>query len=395
MKLCKLCIIICCVFIVTSCNNSDILFRNKVFSCRNKAMKADYLSYTIFVSVNGSPQNTITVYRNKKDICVCFGGQSPDDYDFNFYRLNKVQYTNISGKREDFIVFNENYKPTEDMGYKNWYYLFSNDFNGINYKDLYFEYWDKTLEKDLQYATDTIIDNIFYKLFFVKNKEYNITYYYNIKKKLFDRVEYNSIGSCDTQRYEYKNFSLKDNRDVIASLFSIDNPRWAKFTKCNGTILPTSRVIFTEDKDTVITDIIKKFPLVNINNDTTTIAQQDGWLFLFCWCYSCVPCVEFAEKLQQEKQQYGQTVLENNGIKIMCLNYHAADIEKLKNFVKPYKDVSNVFFGAKGINKYLRMTVLPTYYLISPDKKTVYFGTGKIKSYDTILKRKAEYEKRK
>ncbi len=374
------------VFVISCFVGCIAAKRNVIRSCHNYAVNSKYLSYKI-VKYYDNTSDTSTVYMNDNNICLCV----KDTY---FYNLDRYQFILIDRKREDYITCNKNYHSST-LTNLNWYQNYVSEFKGMCSEDLYSKFWNTNLSKNIVKKTDAVYKNKKYELYYVKSENYNVLYRYSAETGLIDKITYTTNNPKDKVTYEYRDFSFEDNRAIINSIFSDNNPRWAKLVRCNDTNLPTSRVIFTEDKDTVITDVVKKFPLVNINNDTTTIAQQDNWLFLFCWCYTCVPCVEFAEKLQQEKQQYGQTILESNGIKIMCLNYHAADITKLKNFVRPYNDVSNLFFGAKGINKYLQMVKLPTYYLISPDKKTVYVGTGKIENYDKILKRKAEYEKHK
>lgn len=361
---------------------------NDIEKCRKRIMNSKYLSYEIIITLNNdSLYDNRKVYVNDNNICLCI----KDTY---FMNLNKSQYINIDTKRDDFTIYKENYH-SDSLKIRNWYYLYLEEFKGYNDVDLYSKFWNKDLAKKIIYKTDTTIGDKHYKLYSTKSEDYDVTYYNNVELNVIDKIVYYFDDSKNKKTklvYEYKNFSFDNNEQIIDSIFSIDNPRWANLKMCNDTILPTSRVIFTTEKDTVMNNMVMNFPIVDINNDTTTIAQEEGWLFLFCWCYTCVPCIEFAEKLQKEQEQYGRTILENNGIKVMCLNYHAADIQKLKDFVKPY-NLDRVFFGAKDMNKYLHMVQFPTYYLVSPNKQTVYVGVGKIDNYNEILTRKQEYEK--
>ncbi len=374
------------IFVVSLMLSCSVYGGNDIEKCRKRIINYKYLSYEIVVTYDTTSYNQ-KIYVNDNNICLLLR----DTY---FMNLSKSQYINIDSKREDFTVCKENYH-SDSLKIRNWYYAYLQEFKRYNDMDLYSKFWSKDYAKKIKYKKDTLIENEYYKLYHTKTEDYDITYYYNIKLDIVDKINYinhYNPGESYEVTYEYKNFSFDNNEQIIDSIFSIDNPRWANLKMRNDTILPTSRVIFTTEKDTIMNDKVMTFPLVDVNNDTTSIEQQEGWLFLLCWCYTCVPCIEFAEKLQKEQEQFGSTVLENNGIKIMCLNFHAADIQKLKDFVKPY-NLDRLFFGAKDMNKYLHMVQLPTYYLVSPNEQTVYVGIGKIDDYDEILSRKQEYEK--
>ena len=390
------------VFILTGCGIfNDIYAQKEILDSREKIVNSPYINY----KKNIQSDYPIVVMQNANNVCILYGKKY-------FYNISNDKLIYVDNNHEEYSTFKQEYVPLDpewtDM-YDNWYDVYFSDLllmgNGAA-TDLYCKYWDSSYLGKVRKQIDTIIENKPYILYYTKNNNakdirYNdIIYYYNKTLGLIDKIKYKGGVTDEISRqyieleymFESSDFSFENNEKIIDTMFSINNDRYAFYTKCNDTILPVSSILLTSSEDTVMTKKILNYPLVNVNNDTTCIAKYNGWLLLDFWGYFCKPCLEYAETLQKEKKQYGgKTILENKGVKILAINHDAADIKRLKQFVKRY-DMDYMFFGAKDIQRYLNIPKLPTYYLISPEKRTVYVHEGELKNYDKILNIIANYK---
>ena len=62
---------------------------------------------------------------------------------------------------------------------------------------------------------------------------------------------------------------------------------------------------------------------MNLDGDTTTLAENKGWVLLNVWTINCGPCIE-------NLQNYGR-VLEYEGIKIMAVNQSSDNMELIRS----------------------------------------------------------------
>ena len=183
---------------------------------------------------------------------------------------------------------------------------------------------------------------------------------------------------------------IENNLANIDSIYNLDKPEYSKYTKVNDTVYYNKRY----NKTLSLNDTILNYPFVNINNDTTTILKEKGWLLSDCWYRACPVCFHFFDQIHQEQQQNnGKSILESKGIKILSINPYAADINRLKEDAVKYR-CEKYFYGAKHLNYYMNMHRMPQFYLISPDKKIIYSHTGLLstKQYIEILEILKNYE---
>ena len=92
------------------------------------------------------------------------------------------------------------------------------------------------------------------------------------------------------------------------------------------------------------------------------------------------------EVFKKEKQDYGKTIFEQNGIRVICINSFASDINRLKQESLKY-GIDGFSYSAVGLSKIMDIGLMPTEYLLSPDKKVLYFHNGSLgeKQYSEIF----------
>ncbi len=349
-------------------------------------------------------------------------------YNYSVINNNKNHlYAQIGLHNKDVIVDDENIKiinrNKDEIACYSKYHgdtnanMYSNLKNSYlvfeNHENIYSPYW-RFDEKNYVYGkNDTIIDGVNYTIFKYKsaiyyfwdygytmeeaeknNKisqyMYDISYFYNKRSKYIDRIEQNTIdlkgGKSYTTNekviYKYSNISKEDKQYVLDSVFNFKRKEYLAYKISNDETSLNS----ISKNDTSITDELLTYPLVNIYGDTTNIENINGWIFLDFWFYGCSVCYENFENLVKEKQDYGQTILEKNGIKILCINPYARDISKLKNNATEC-GMDDYFYSALDIEKQIKLNVYPLGFLVSPDKQIVYKHAGLLdnKDYDKIF----------
>ena len=76
------------------------------------------------------------------------------------------------------------------------------------------------------------------------------------------------------------------------------------------------------------------------------------------------------EKMRHEKDSLGTTVLQQNRITVLCINPYSNNYEALQKIANKY-NLNDCIYSAKGINTQINIQYFPSYYLISPDKKSI------------------------
>lgn len=265
----------------------------------------------------------------------------------------------------------------------------------------------------IKYYKDTVLDNIPYKKYtgftpevYTKavsetgeKYEYEsydrIDNYINDENFLLDSVYWityytNSYdNSKDEKKIKIGNYNFDNRQNYIDSIFNINNPEYAKFSRHNQDNIPMSRRL---SKNEIINDSILNFPLVSLDYDTTYLNEKSSWMLLNLWVHNCAPCIENLQKYKREIDSLGYRILENNGIEILAINYQT-DNMKLINNMADKTNSTDIMYSAKGLGNSIRIPSLGYYYLISPDKKVV-FKDYKLGDYSELLKAKEEYEKK-
>lgn len=194
--------------------------------------------------------------------------------------------------------------------------------------------------------------------------------------------------SKSEKTFRISNYNFNDRQNYIDSIFNINNPEYAKFSKHDQDNIPLSRRL---SKNETINDSILDFPLVSLDGDTTYLKDQTSWTLLKLWVHNCAPCIEDLHKIRHEKDSLGYRILENEGIKIMAVNYDSDNMELINNIAEKTNS-ADIMYSAKELGDCISIPYLGYYYLISPDKKIVYKNLD-LGDYSELLKAKEEYEK--
>ncbi|MBQ8223694.1 MAG: redoxin domain-containing protein [Bacteroidales bacterium] len=131
-------------------------------------------------------------------------------------------------------------------------------------------------------------------------------------------------------------------------------------------------------------DELLDYPLVNLEGDTTSIREQEGWVLLNFWTTGCEPCIKNLMKRSAEKDSLGYIILENEGVRILAIEHKSNNMEIIAK--RAYKTKSeDIMYSGKGIGSIINIPALGYYYLVSPNKEIVY-ETGDLGDYEEILK---------
>lgn len=254
---------------------------------------------------------------------------------------------------------------------------------------------------------DTILNGIKYKILrrkFKNSYTYNeesqqydipnfhiVDYYFNTTTRLIDHISANPTSESIRSWKEdyYIEYSFKDSANFVKQIFDFNNPQYANYSRHNDDKLPYSWS-FSDETPSSLSRQVLDFPIVSLKNDTTSIAEEDGWLLLDFWWFSCRSCIEWVATTSKEKTEYGQRVLELNGIKIMSINAISNNQEKLTETAKKY-NAADIIYHAKGMGELINIYYMPQYYLVSPDKKIV-LKTNELGDYSEVLKVKQKWE---
>lgn len=376
-----------------------------------------YLSYKtkeIYYTTNGD--TSVSIYaimqKNDKNNSIV----SVIENNNQCIKLDNKQIIIITNDNEELACYNKVFVNGFENNYEFYSYQWLKTKQDWN---IYSPYWEKKNGKRIN-STDSLINGVTYKIlqcqspisttWFAhenyqqaqKNKtywysQYNIFYYYNTSIKRIDKIVFipidtvkGVVSKTDINRivYEFSDFSIDNNTLIIDSIYNLNNAAYATYLRLND----NKPSIYCDKEINEMNKEILNFPLVDIDNDTTTIAKEKGWLLLDCWFRGCPPCLKFFERMNKERSENdGKTILELKSIKIMSINPYSADIKRLKQDAIKYH-CEPYFYGAKGLNSYLKMYPMPQYYLISPDKKIVYSHIGDDIDYKDILKAINDYE---
>ena len=196
----------------------------------------------------------------------------------------------------------------------------------------------------------------------------------------------NIMDSAYTEIYQYSSkvyytfydFSFENRQSYIDSIFNFDNKEYEKYSKYD---IVNSEPYYSFD--TIVTDKLLDFPLVDFNNDTTTLREQEGWVLLnFCTITSDYSMRQL-DRYAKEKDSLGYRILEKEGIKILAIEHKSNNMEYIEKYAKRHHS-EDITYSAKGIFNAIDVNWWECYYLISPDKKVVY-RTEKLEDYSEII----------
>ena len=210
--------------------------------------------------------------------------------------------------------------------------------------------------------------------------------YVNNKTNVLDSIKLNHYvnGEKSSQRIiKISNLRYENRQRYIDSIFNFDNPRYAKFTRHDE---KNPKNPWTENCE--MNDEVLKFPLVKLDGDTTTLAENEGWVLLNVWSFNCGPCIENLQNYGHEKDSLGYRILEAEGIKIMAVNQSSDNLELIRQ-IGEKTGTTDLMYSGKGLSGVIGLRYLGYYFLISPDRQIAY-ESEHLGDYSELLKAKSE-----
>ncbi len=376
----------------------NIISSAKLQKINKEFQKNDWFSYDFTKITDGDLWYTERCIVNNKDSEFVF-----IDTNSQIIKVNNKDLTMIDNNFEEIAFYKKNYPVKKSFSDKRSYDLYLDASvlrdNNIN---IYSPYWQKNPFGFVAKSIDTTINGIDYTLYKGKSQlkemtiiatgekyfeQYVFCYFYNKATKFIDKMEMNfidtvnkgidpNIYSHNSKKivYEFSNFSTENKQAEIDSVFDFSNKKYATYNRCDD---ENHSLSFKLSSNQTMTDEVLNYPLISIDNDTTTIGSYDGFTLLYFWFYSCTSCKLWFEVVKKEKQDYGKTIFEQNGIRVICINSFASDINRLKQESLKY-GIDGFSYSAVGLSKIMDIGRMPTEYLLSPDKKVLYFHNGSL-----------------
>lgn len=204
-------------------------------------------------------------------------------------------------------------------------------------------------------------------------------YSYSTFKLIDDSTLYiNKYGEIHKNYYMIDNYSFESKQHILDSIFDLQSVRYADYSHYDEKTSPQCQA---RCENKTANDELLDYPLVNLEGDTTSIREQDGWILLNFWTTDCEPCIEHLMRMDAEKDSIGNRIIEKEGIKILAIEHKSNNMEIIAK--RAYKTKSeDIMYSGKGIGTTINIPTLGYYYLVSPNKEIVY-ETG---SWESILK---------
>lgn len=428
MKECFLCFLM--IFVTFYCN-SQSSETVEFYRDLEKYMSKHFISYTVEqedFTKDGEviPRlYSISFDRSvkKNPVCYCF-------YDINYSRFDTKSLVYIDPAFEEIHTYRSDWETEKVVAfdieevdlnpYKTFVYYQLGNYYG---DDVFFSYFRefKPLEYVDRIINDTVIGGHHCKVYMGKKGRKktstedgswtpwyrpDIVFYYNKDKQWFDSVVVSLPSDVDEvvrknvdiarTVLKYKNVSFEDKTAEYDSIFSERNPVYAVYKHYDDsnpfgdTYSPKPR---TEKVLDILTDDILEHPFVNVNGDTTTLGQQEGWVLIEVWYDGCRPCKQWMVDYEKEKNEKGTTSLEQAGIKVLCVNPYVSYIDHLRKTADKY-GIRRIVYAGKGLKEKFGFRYYPSYYLVSPDKHIVFTSEKYVGDNSIFIEKMKEYEAR-
>ena len=190
----------------------------------------------------------------------------------------------------------------------------------------------------------------------------------------------NSYGEIYNNYYKIENYSFESKQHVLDSIFDLQSVRYADYDHYDEKTSPQCQAR-TENKTAC--DELLDYPLVNLEGDTTSIREQDGWVLLNFWTTGCEPCIEHLMRMAAEKDSLGYRIIEKEGIKILAIEHKSDNLELIAKRAE-LTNSKDIMYSGKGIGAIINLPASGYYYLVSPNKEIVY-ETGNLGDYSEII----------
>lgn len=188
-----------------------------------------------------------------------------------------------------------------------------------------------------------------------------------------------------------KNISFEDKSRFFDSVFDFNSDRFRDFTVYD-------EYMWSDDVHltNTVTDELLNFPIVDLKNDTTLLKDEDGYVLLNLWTFSCPSCIHNLYRYKKQTDSLNYRILEKEGIKIMAINYLSNNMDKIAEIASK-TSTHDIIYSAKGMEKYLSTPYQGYYYLLSPSKEFIYetYSLGDFDDfgdYSKLLEAKRNYE---
>ena len=211
---------------------------------------------------------------------------------------------------------------------------------------------------------DIEIKGELYNVYKFDDQEESLRLYVNAATNVMDSAYQEERNYLSKDYYTFYDFSYENRQHYIDSVFNYNNKEYEKYSRYD---VANPEPYYS--LDTIVTDKLLDFPIVNLKNDTTTLREQDSWVLLYFWRYEDSN-IEQLERYVHEKNSLGYIIPENEDVRIMAIEPSSNNMEYIQRVADKY-DCEDIIYSAKEI--YNAIDVLYyKYYLISPDKKVVY-----------------------
>ena len=186
-----------------------------------------------------------------------------------------------------------------------------------------------------------------------------------------------------------RDICFEDKSDFFDSVFDFNADRFRDFTVYDEYMWSGTN---NDKTSNTMTDELLDFPLVNLKNDSVFLKDMDGFVLLNLWSFSCPSCIDNLYCYKKQMDSLNYRILENEGIKIMAINYRSNNMDKISEIAQK-TSTCDIMYSAKGMEKCIPIPYLGYYYLLSPQKEFIY-KTYNLGDYSALLEAKANYERR-
>lgn len=183
-----------------------------------------------------------------------------------------------------------------------------------------------------------------------------------------------------------------DKSDFFDSIFDFQGDEYRGFSNHNNSFLPYS---MRKSDETTITDRLLEFPIVSLSQDTTCLAEIEGWILLNLWTLNCPTCINELSEWGVEKDSLGSRILSKEGVSVLSVNYTSDNMDMIRQVAEKTNSL-DIAYSAKGLGTMIRIPYIGYNYLISPSKELVYECgyVGHNSDYSQIIQAIAEFEKK-
>ena len=222
---------------------------------------------------------------------------------------------------------------------------------------------------------------------------HKVNYYYNTLTRVVDYIcalpmdVKNNKAWKDEYWLDY-DFSMRDS--IYNDIFNIEDEKYSQYSFHDDSAPPYSKTIYHTGV-AEISDSLLQYPLIDMHGDTTTLSDFEGWVLLDFWAFGCKSCYQWLQTIDRDRKTPQGFVLDAEGIQVVSINPLSDNIVIINELTKRF-NAEGYTYSAKGISTMLEMRILPTYYLLSPDKQIVY-KSNFLGDYSELLEAKKHFWK--